>query len=279
MKAGGAPDGRNSPTVAGRLRMSCAGWTTIPSAREFHRAVHDPSGSDRETAILLTWYHEADTLEHAKAWLEGAYTWRALARALHRVRADPRRGGPKTEPLRRAMTGEKKPDLELRGQPAGILERMRPAFKTHVRPHTENREGERLGGGSILNARWNHRLSRDVDVHLRLTSKEDGRAILDRAARACDGYRVEHPNFPGSSSSATGTTTSTSPSIRRSRGGRTDGGGGRRGHSPVLSNAQIMTGKLKGRGMNGPGGTCSTSPCAAKRTPRRWKPRSTRSTT
>ena len=85
MKAGGAPDGRNSPTVAGRLRMSCAGWTTIPSAREFHRAVHDPSGSDRETAILLTWYHEADTLEHAKAWLEGAYTWRALARALHRV--------------------------------------------------------------------------------------------------------------------------------------------------------------------------------------------------
>ena len=48
----------------------------------------------------------------------------------------------------------------------------------------------------ILNAQWNHRLSRDVDIYLRLTTKEDGRAILDRAARACNGYRVEHPNFP-----------------------------------------------------------------------------------
>ena len=78
-------DGENSPTVAGRLRMSCAGWTKVPSAQEFYQAVHDPTGSERETAILLTWYHEADTLEHAKARLEGAYSWRELVQALHRV--------------------------------------------------------------------------------------------------------------------------------------------------------------------------------------------------
>ena len=38
-----------------------------------------------ETAILLTWYHEAETLEQVKARLEGAYSWRELVQALHRV--------------------------------------------------------------------------------------------------------------------------------------------------------------------------------------------------
>ena len=81
----GGPDGKNSPTVAGRLRMSCAGWKTVPTAEEFYRAVHEPTGRDRETAILLTWYHEAEPMEKVKARLEGAYSWRELVRALHRV--------------------------------------------------------------------------------------------------------------------------------------------------------------------------------------------------
>ena len=71
--------------MAGRLRMSCARWTTVPRAREFYRAVHAPTGSGRETAILLTWFHEADTFEQVNARLEGAYGWRELVRALHRV--------------------------------------------------------------------------------------------------------------------------------------------------------------------------------------------------
>ena len=77
--------GKNSPTVEGRLRMSCAGWKSIPTPEEFYRAVHEPTGNDRETAILLTWYHEAETLEQVKARLEGAYSWRELVQALHRV--------------------------------------------------------------------------------------------------------------------------------------------------------------------------------------------------
>ena len=81
----GGPCGEDSATVAGRLRMSCAGWTTVPRAREFYRAVHAPTGSGRETAILLTWFHEADTFEQVNARLEGAYSWRELVRALHRV--------------------------------------------------------------------------------------------------------------------------------------------------------------------------------------------------
>lgn len=73
---------------------------------------------------------------------------------------------------------------------------MRPAFREHVRPHTRDRTGELLGGGSILSARWDHRLSRDLDVHLHLSTTEDGRKVLDRAAAACGGYRVDHPEFP-----------------------------------------------------------------------------------
>ena len=65
--------------------MSCAGWRTVPTAAEFYETVHRPSGADRETAILLTWYHEADMAEQLYARLEGAYSWRQLVRALHRV--------------------------------------------------------------------------------------------------------------------------------------------------------------------------------------------------
>ena len=83
--AGREPAGNQSPTVESRLRASCAGWKTIPTAEEFYQAVHDPKGNDRETAILLTWYHEAETREHVKARLEGAYSWRQLVQALHRV--------------------------------------------------------------------------------------------------------------------------------------------------------------------------------------------------
>ena len=39
------------------------------------------------------------------------------------------------------MTEDKKPELTLRGQPRRILAKLRPAFKAHVRPHTENQKG------------------------------------------------------------------------------------------------------------------------------------------
>lgn len=78
--------GPHSRTVTSRLRMSCAGWRRVPSAAEFHDAIHRPAGTDRETAILLTWFHEADMEEQLDARLEGAYSWRQLVRALHRVR-------------------------------------------------------------------------------------------------------------------------------------------------------------------------------------------------
>ena len=152
------------------------------------------------------------------------------------------------------MTSRKTPEtLRTKGQPRKILARMRPAFREYVKPHTHKSEGERLGGGSILNARWDHRLSRDLDVYVNLETIEDGRTVLDRAAAACGGYRIEHRTFRriefernkenhidvsfGKPTPAEGEQTAVvdgEPTL-------------------VLSTAQIISGKLQGRGMTAPG--------------------------
>ena len=76
--------------------------------------------------------------------------------------------------------------------------------------------------------------------------------MLDRAAEACGGYRIDHPEPRESSSSATRRTTSTSPSTRRRPGGseRTAIVDGE--PAVVRSTAQIISGKLSGRGKHGP---------------------------
>ena len=82
------PDGETGPdsrTVTSRLRMSCTEWPKVPTARDLHRAIHQPRHAADETALLLVWFHEADTAEQLYAQLEGAYTWRTLAAPLHRV--------------------------------------------------------------------------------------------------------------------------------------------------------------------------------------------------
>ncbi len=152
------------------------------------------------------------------------------------------------------MRSRKTPEtLRTKGQPREILARMRPAFRDHVKPHTHNREGERLGGGSILNARWDHRLSRDIDVYVHLETTEDGRTVLDRAAAACGGYRIEHRTFRRIE-------------FERNKDNHVDVSFGKptpaKGEQSavvdgepalVLSTAQIMSGKLQGRGMTAPG--------------------------
>ena len=67
------------------------------------------------------------------------------------------------------MSDNKGPVLETlrtKGEPRDILVRIRPAFREHTRPLTREEGGESLGGGSIPNARWDHRLSRDLDIHV-----------------------------------------------------------------------------------------------------------------
>ena len=129
---------------------------------------------------------------------------------------------------------------------------MRPAFREHVRPHTKGREGERLGGGNVLGALWNHRGTRDVDAYVRLGTTEDGNRILDRAAAACGAYRVEHPTFKRleferNKDNHIDVTFRPPTPLQGERTVILDGEPTR-----ILSTAQIMSGKLHGRGMTAP---------------------------
>ena len=76
--------GANSATVRRLLSRSCCGWRKPPTAAEFHEALHSDPPTSRQTAILETWAAEADDSELLRAWAEDAYTFRQLARALHR---------------------------------------------------------------------------------------------------------------------------------------------------------------------------------------------------
>ena len=152
------------------------------------------------------------------------------------------------------MTTKKTPEtLRTKGQAREVLARMRPAFREHVKPHTRGSEGERLGGGSILNARWDHRLSRDIDVYVNLDTSEDGRTVLDRAAAACGGYRIEHGTFRrieferNKDNHVDVSFGPPTPAVGE-RAAVVDGE-----PALVLSTAQIMSGKLHGRGMSAPG--------------------------
>ena len=245
--------GPHSRTVTSRLRMSCAGWRTVPTAAEFYEAIHRPSGADRETAILLTWYHGSGhgraTLRTARGGVQLAATRAGAAPG----GADGGRRSRKGQSVRRTMTSRKTPEtLTTKGQPTDILARIRPAFRKHIRPVTRGTRGESLGGGSILNARWDHRLSRDLDVHLELTTTEDRRAVLDRAAEACGGYRIEHPQFRRIEFERNKENhVDVSFAAPTPRGGEAtaivDGEA-----TTVLSTAQIMSGKLWGRAMHAP---------------------------
>lgn len=77
--------GPHSRTVEAVLRVCSAGRKRIPTAEDFYRAIHEPRGTDEETGLLMTWYLEAHVSDVVKGRLEGAYSWRELARALHRV--------------------------------------------------------------------------------------------------------------------------------------------------------------------------------------------------
>ena len=56
-------------------------------------------------------------------------------------------------------------------------------------------EGPCLTGGGILEARWDHRESRDIDIVIRARTRGDVREALDTAASEAGGYRVEGPEI------------------------------------------------------------------------------------
>ena len=63
------------------------------------------------------------------------------------------------------MTDRRKAeDLTLPEPARTILARTRPILDAYVTPHTPDRTGWQIGGGTILAARWRHRESHDIDL-------------------------------------------------------------------------------------------------------------------
>ena len=67
--------------------------------------------------------------------------------------------------------------LQLPESAADLLKRTHAILDEHVTPHTPGGEGWKLGGGTVLAARWQHRDSFDLDIQIH---PETERANLER---------------------------------------------------------------------------------------------------
>ena len=76
--------GPQSRAVRNRLRASCAGWREKPEPEEFYAAIRS-AASRRQRRLLACWLQEATREDFLYAWAESVYTWRLLARAIHRA--------------------------------------------------------------------------------------------------------------------------------------------------------------------------------------------------
>lgn len=74
--------GRKSNAVEGRLSGSCCGWNLRPTAAEFHEAVAADEPTERQKEVVGVLIDEGTAEEMARAYFEGAFTWRRLVRIM-----------------------------------------------------------------------------------------------------------------------------------------------------------------------------------------------------
>lgn len=140
----------------------------------------------------------------------------------------------------------------MAGAPRELFARIHRALQRHLRPHTTGGEGPCLTGGGILEARWDHRESRDIDIVIRARTRGDVREALDTAASEAGGYRVEGPEidrieFPDHTKDEHVDVSFVKPNpLGGAKQATVDGQ-----KATVLSDAQIMTGKLEHRRLSG----------------------------
>lgn len=91
--------------------------------------------------------------------------------------------------------------LTLPEPAAELLARTHAILEAHLTPHTPHRSGWAIGGGTILSARWHHRRSRDLDLHIhprtelaRLTRTHNPE--LWRAMKAAGATRIRIEGTP-----------------------------------------------------------------------------------
>ena len=77
--------GPNSATVRGRLFSCTAGWPQPPGAADLYESLRAEKPTPRQASMVRAWLQEATLVEIMLAWIEEAYSWRILVRAMHRL--------------------------------------------------------------------------------------------------------------------------------------------------------------------------------------------------
>ena len=75
--------GPECEVITGLLTGACCGWREKPSTAEFYEAMRTTVRNARQRAIVRVLITEATTDTIALGYLDGAYTWQQLARAMH----------------------------------------------------------------------------------------------------------------------------------------------------------------------------------------------------
>lgn len=76
--------GPDSRTIRSVIRRRCCGWRRPPTAREVYDAMRASEPTKRQLDAMTVVLNESTFEEVVLAHLEGAFTWRQLARAVHR---------------------------------------------------------------------------------------------------------------------------------------------------------------------------------------------------
>ena len=145
-------------------------------------------------------------------------------------------------------------DLTLPEPARTLLGRTRAILDAHVTPRTPDRSGWRIGGGTILAARWRHRESRDIDllVHPRTETRFlNPRAApeLHRRLAAAGAAKISFGRFSRilfEESRIEMLAAEPQPQVGHQRA-IVDGE-----ETTVLASSQILTGKFSNRSLNPP---------------------------
>ena len=145
-------------------------------------------------------------------------------------------------------------ELTLPEPARALLGRTRAILDAYVTPRTPDRSGWRIGGGTILAARWRHRESRDVDllVHPRTETRllrPDAAPELHRRLEAAGAGKIRFGRFSQvlfEESRIEMLAAEAQPRVGH-RPAIVDGK-----EATVLASSQILTGKFGNRSLNPP---------------------------
>ena len=79
--------GPDSACVEMMFGSNCCGWIQPPTGPELYDAMRTGRPTSRQRAVLETWIIEGTMADWLFAWMEQAYSWRMLARAIRITRA------------------------------------------------------------------------------------------------------------------------------------------------------------------------------------------------